>query len=126
MDKTFQKILKEFVDLGHTCLSYASEPKARFHRLGKLVAARVAVELGLPEGSYDIRSNKGGIAVCGEVTLHAENLYIQFSQSACGSGMDILYRFCKDRKDYTGGRNNYLTYETLAKFDKAVQSFKAV
>lgn len=125
MDNTFQKILKEFVDLGSSSLAYQAAPKDRFHRLGLLVAASVAVGLGLPEGSYDIRSNKAGIAVSGEVTLHGENIYIQFGQSACGSGMDILYRSCKGRKDYTGGRNNYLTYKALAEFDQAVKSFKA-
>jgi hypothetical protein len=122
MDKTFNKILKEFVELGSSSLSYEPELKARFHHLGKLVAARVATELGLPKGSYDIRSNPAGMAVSGEITLHGERIYIQFSQSSLNSDLDILYRSCDGRKDYTGGSNNFLTYSELANFDEAIEA----
>lgn len=61
----------------------------------------------LPSGSFDLRSNKGGIAVSGEITLHHEAVYIQVSQSALGGGMGFLIRTCRGRRDYTGGANNW-------------------
>ncbi len=65
----------------------------------------LARELGLPRGSTEIRSNKGGIAVSGEIILHHETLYLQVSQSSFGGG--ILYRSCKGRKDFCGGVNHF-------------------
>ena len=63
----------------------------------------IAYEMGLKTSDYDLRSNKGGIAVCGEITLHTDSLYVQISQSSM-QGLDILYRSCDGRKDYTGGQ----------------------
>jgi hypothetical protein len=41
----------------------------------------LADALRLSSGEFDLRSNKGGIAVSGEVTLHGDDLYVQVSQS---------------------------------------------
>ena len=73
----------------------------------------LAAVLALPKGSFDIRSNAGGIAVSGEVTLHAENIYVQISQSCLGGGMGVLIRTCAGRRDYTGGRNHWLPLSSL-------------
>jgi len=88
--------------------------KAQMHRHGRAFLKSLAMELKLSPGSYDIRSNKGGIAVSGEVTLHAESLYVQLYESCIRPGISILYRPCKGRADYCGGNNHHTTMAALA------------
>ena len=71
---------------------------------------KVAHELGLAKGQYDLRFNPGGIAVWGEVTLHTDSLYIQASY---GCDLGVLVRTCKGRKDYTGGMNHWFPFSML-------------
>lgn len=106
-----------------TDLSYNEAAKADFHRLARYAARRIAKELELPRGSFSIRSNKAGIAVSGEVTLHADNLYIQFGQS-CVVRDRFMFRHCSGQKDYTGKRNRWMRWDALLDFDKAIHEFK--
>lgn len=76
----------------------------------KSALRKVAKALGLQAGQYDLRFNPGGIAVWGEVTLHTDTVYIQASN---GHSLGVLVRTCKGRKDYTGGRNNWLSTSLL-------------
>lgn len=102
----------------------AAAAKATLHSSGRAFLKHVANELGLAAGDYDIRSNKGGIAVSGEVTLHAEHLYVQLSESFVGNDkVTVMYRTCKDRKDYGGGTNNWTSVDKLA--DGAYAGFVA-
>jgi hypothetical protein len=82
--------------------------KARFHRVAAKRLREVATLLGLHVGQYDVRSNKAGVAVSGEVTLHTDLVYVQVAYFAFDRSPRILYRTCKGRRDYTGGANNYL------------------
>lgn len=97
-----------------------SYTKLEYHRLGKSILKAIAKELGLQSGTYDIRSNLGGTAVTGEVTLHGEHVYIQL----CESG--VMYRSCKGRKDYSGGYNNWMQVEELGNLPDACQRFKRI
>jgi hypothetical protein len=94
--------------------TYDDAQKRSFHTTGLNRLKVLAKTLGFAPGSFDIRSNHGGIAVSGEVTLHHEQLYVQVSQPATRVDTGILIRICKGRKDYTGGRNNFAP---LAMFD---------
>ena len=91
------------------------ERKFAPHRSTAAALRKLAAQMGLAKGAYDIRSNKAGDAVAGDVTLHGEAVYVQVG-SPCG----ILVRTCKGRKDYTGGPNHFfaptdlLTPETFA------------
>ena len=89
------------------------EFKERFHRVAKSVMKKVARDIGLEKGQYDLRSNKGGPAVLGEVTLHADGLYVMMGGSFFSAGDTVMYRTCRDRKDYSGGVNRWATYEEL-------------
>jgi len=90
---------------GHT-----TQSKEEFHREGKKVLKALAKALGLEQGTYEVRSNKAGPAVCGEVTLHGESVYVQL----CGdSGHGILYRTVTSRTDYTGGPNQWMKWDAL-------------
>lgn len=99
-------------DWNRSC-SYDERQKLAFHREARRWLKKLAEELGLPSGSYDLRSNKAGIAVSGEVTLHGEAIYVQASQSAMGTANGLLIRSCKGRGDYTGGPNNFAPLSAL-------------
>jgi hypothetical protein len=94
-------------------VSYDNAAKHAFHSHALRQLKLLANALGLAPGSFDLRSNPGGIAVSGEVTLHADRLYVQASQSSMGPGYGILFRTCRDRKDYCGGRNNFASLDLL-------------
>jgi len=106
--------LIRFMDLNQTDLNgYNAQSafnKDDFHRLGKKLCKEIATQLGLAPGTFEIRSNKGGIAVCGEITLHSEHLYIQFGQTMKGC---FMWRTCRGMKDYTGGPNQWMPYSDL-------------
>jgi len=81
--------------------NYEQESKAKFHKEGKKMLRAINKELGL---NADIRSNKAGSASLGEVTLHADNVYVQIG----GLYPDqALIRSCEGKKDYCGGQNMY-------------------
>lgn len=83
--------------------SYDYHNKESWKRQGRAVLRRLAKDLGLVKGTYDIRVCEGGIAVPGECILHSETLYICLTSGVCG---DAGYaRKVKGRKDYTGERN---------------------
>ena len=94
-------------------LSYC-DPKLKdqFHRTAKAQLKKVAEAMGLTPDQYDLRSNKGGIAVSGEVTLHTDSVYVQVGQFF-HTPLNVLYRTCKGRKDYSGGSNHYCTADAL-------------
>ena len=73
--------------------------KRNFHLRGKKHLRELADELGFTREGAKIRSCKGGIAVSGEVTLHADYLYV------CISHNYAYFRVCNGRKDYSGGKN---------------------
>ena len=100
----------------------AQARKNKFHRLAKAVAKSVAKALGFDKGTYSIRSNAGGRLVSGEVILHSESLYIEFSVDYLYR--QFLYRTCKGTTDYTGGRNHWMEYWTLGdEWDEAIAEF---
>lgn len=86
--------------------AYDAAQKRAFHAAARSRLRKLAGELEFPKGSFDLRSNLGGIAVSGEITLHHEGVYIQVSQPATGADGGILIRRCQGRRDYTGGRNH--------------------
>lgn len=85
--------------------------KRLLHSAGRSFLRRLASDLGLQAGTFDIRSNRAGAAVSGEVTLHADSLYVQISEHCYGGrvGLSLLYRTCEGRQDYTGGPNHTLS-----------------
>jgi hypothetical protein len=49
-------------------VAYDDNAKEAFHRNARRQLKLLAAALGLPTGAFDLRSNKGGIAVSGEIT----------------------------------------------------------
>ena len=124
--------LKEFIRLAKTDVARGegspdhenphSYAKLAFHSKGRAVLRRIAKEMGLQSGTYDIRSNLGGVGVSGEVTLHGEHIYICFS--ADSATHQFMYRSCNGRKDYTGGSNNWMSWEGLNNLPTACGIFR--
>ncbi len=67
------------VALARRGITYDAEAKTAFHREAKSSLRALARELGFGPDDYDLRSNYGGIAVSGEITLHSDQAYIQIS-----------------------------------------------
>jgi hypothetical protein len=99
-------------------VAYDSDAKHRFHCHAWVQLRKLAEALGLEPHEYNLRFNPGGIAVSGEITLHADHLYVQASQSAMGADSGILFRSCEGRRDYTGGRNNFASLDLLHRPDE--------
>jgi hypothetical protein len=94
-------------------VSYDPEAKRLFHIHARRQLLALAAALGFAPCAFDLRSNQGGVAVSGEVTLHADRLYVQVSQPATGSDTGIMFRSCRDRSDYVGGVNNFASLDLL-------------
>jgi hypothetical protein len=104
--------INAYTDRGHRA-------KRSMHSAGRAFLQRLATDLGLATADRDIRSNPGGIAVSGEVTLHTDDIYVQLSDSLIGrAGVQVLYRTCNGRADYCGGQNRYTYLKDLAKPDR--------
>lgn len=87
--------------------------KEALHKDGKKFLRELAKMLGLEKTDYDLRSNLGGIAVSGEVTLHTDKTYVQISEGWSGQGLTILHRTCRDRDDCCGGANHHVDMRDL-------------
>jgi hypothetical protein len=98
------------------------EQKKKFHADCKKWLMKIASRLGLEKSQFDIRSNKGGPAVLGDIILHSDNLYINMGGSYYSSS--FYFRSCKNRKDFTGGRNMWIDYEHINDLDYAVKRFQ--
>lgn len=87
----------------------SAQIKKVFHSKGKTMLKAIAKCLDLTD--FDLRSNVAGPAVSGEITLHADNIYIQVYELF--GHVSILYRSCHSKKDYTGGTNNNIKIKDL-------------
>ena len=104
-----------------TNVSYQYEAKKAFLQRGRRQLRRVARAMGLVTGQYEVRVNRGGIAVSGEVTLHTDLIYCQLFQSCLRRNARLMYRTCEGRKDYCGGQNNFLPGNVLNDADKVAR-----
>src|SRR3546814_1178053 len=86
-------------------VSYDEQAKKLFHSDGRKALKRLGDALCLADGSYDLRSNKGGIAVSGEIILHGEDIYVQLGLGI-GSGREVMFRRVAGRRDYCGDRKS--------------------
>jgi hypothetical protein len=57
----------------------------------------LAKELQLEAGDYDVRSQRGGPAVSGEIILHTDSCYVMLSLGLCVNRPAILTPFGADR-----------------------------
>lgn len=93
-------------------VAYDHFGKLAFASQSKALLRRIAKQLGLQKGQFDLRYNPGGIAVSGEATLQTDRLYLQVSQLF--GRTSLLYRTCNSRKDYCGGTNHHMEIRQIA------------
>ena len=93
------------------------DAKRLFHAEAKRALRRLAAALGLDHAAYDLRTDVGGLAVPGEVTLHGEDVYVRVSLGGFGPG-DLLFRSVRGRRDYTGACNHWAQVEELLAPDR--------
>src|SRR5262249_9600429 len=63
------QLVQLFLHAASPRLAYHPDRKEVFHQCGKALLRRIAQDVGSGKGDYDLRSNKGGIAVSGDITL---------------------------------------------------------
>jgi hypothetical protein len=97
--------------------------KDRFHTVYKKRLREIAEALGLSKSEYDLRSNKAGPAVLGEVILHSDRIYLQVGGL---NQNQVMYRSVKGRKDYTGGTNNWMSLDVLWNNARCIPALLAV
>jgi hypothetical protein len=88
-----------------------STNKGDFLRLGVSLLKKVRNHLGV---QGEVRSCKGGPAVCGEVILHTAAVYVCFCVPSFGGGLHFYYRRCQGRNDYSGEANRWYPFDLLA------------
>jgi hypothetical protein len=92
--------------------------KTKFHRAAKSFLKAYAKDvLKLTSDQFEVSSCLGGDAVLGEVTLHTDNIYVQICQPYFDRSKNVMFRTCKDRKDYCGGSNNWCSLIELTQFN---------
>jgi len=100
-------------NLAYRGVAYDEAAKRTFHSEGRIAMRRVAEALGLVADAYDIRSNKGGPAVSGEITLHGEEVWVQLSLGCFGPGKEVIFRRVAGMRDYCGDRNHWASVNEL-------------
>ena len=122
---TSDRTIKAFIALVGTDLGYNDEGKREFHDKASGILYSLALALGYTGPEFEVRHNLGGIAVSGEITLHSTTLYVQLSQTCLGRDMGFMWRTVKDRKDYTGGPNQWAKWEELLDMPALVRKMEA-
>lgn len=88
--------------------------KVKYHVAAKAVCNFIVKELNLKKAK--VVSNKAGIAVCGEVYIKSDDLFLQFSNDFDN---DVLYR---GTQRFSG--NNYLSMQSLADYEGFISTLK--
>lgn len=97
-------------------LSSHEENKEHFLRETRRLAAQFATELALSPSQFDLRVNRGGIAGSGDVTLHADHLYVSLNAEIdFGCGRAFMFRGCRSRQDYTGLGNRWALWTDISR-----------
>jgi hypothetical protein len=98
--------------------------KEQFISLSRSYLRMIAKELCLTKEQFDLRVNRAGVAVSGDIHLHTDKLYVDFSQSCLGSDMGFMFRHCESQKDFTGGANRWMKWERLTDIPYVIEQFK--
>jgi hypothetical protein len=101
------------IALAHRGVGYDADAKRQFLADGRRAMRRLAEALGLPDGSYDVRSNPGGTAVSGEIILHGEEAWVELSLGFMGPSREVMFRRVRGRADYIGDRNRFASVREL-------------
>lgn len=104
--------------LAHRGVDGDPAAKNTFHSEGQKAMRALAKALQLSAGDFEVRSQRGGPAVSGEIILHTDKCYVQLSLGLCGLDCEVLYRTCRGRGDFMGGRNHFASVLALLDPDR--------
>ncbi len=82
--------------------NYSPDAKERYRKASMSYLRAFAKRLGLASGTYQVRFNRGDIAVSGDAILHHDSFYLNVSSGAA------YWRTCQGREDYSGGTNQWI------------------
>ena len=106
----------EIFALSRAGVGYNYHGKEQLIRLQRSWLKAFVARLGIARGTYEIRVNRGGVAVAADVTLHTEELYVQFSETFSSPHLGLLVRSVKGRKDYGSGQNCWVRADEFAEW----------
>lgn len=98
--------------------------KEEWLKAGRSIAKKLAKELGLAKGEFEVRVNRAGVAVSGDVHLHGSWIYVSLEQGCCSRDFGFMYRSCKGMKDYTGGCNRWAKWDELLDLKTLAEKMK--
>ena len=124
-DAAFVATYVQWVQHRSFCYAEPSD-KDRFHLESKRLLRILAKQLGLNAGYYELRSNKGGVAVSGEIILHSSSLYVLIHGAWSYRGIQIMFRRCSGRNDMAGKVNHYAPIHALLDMKTLVRRMDAV
>lgn len=114
-------------------MNWTDGDKQLWHKKMSAYAREIAKAMGLEKGEFEVRSNKAGIAVLGEVMLHTEHVYVCFGGSV--GSPTFFYRGCLKggfkARDYGTGmsgleRNRHLSYESIRDLQGIADTFRTL
>lgn len=78
----------------------AAAHKEKFHLGCKNFLVALGREMGLRAEHYNLTVNAGGMAISGEVSLHADRLHMWMTHDVDEDGTHLLYRKCRSRDHF--------------------------
>lgn len=103
------------IALAHKGVAYDERAKNLFHSDGRKALRALGDALGLADDSYAITSQRGGAAISGDVTLHADHLYVRLSLDGMGAGREVMFRKVAGRRDFIGERSHWAAVHELVR-----------
>lgn len=125
MAQTDVSKLAAFVEYNQ--FSYHSFNKDAFFQEARKLARRIAADLGMTAGTFEVRMNRAGIGSSGEVVLHADHLYVQLdAEIDLGRGRTFMFRGCRSMRDFTGLTNRWALWRDLAhRYDAVMEEMRS-
>jgi hypothetical protein len=93
----------------------SNDDKERFHRVAKRLLRSLAKDMGLAVGSFEIRSNMGGPATSGEISLQHDDFRIEASSPGDRHERGLRMHTCANRQNDArySGNNHFAPLEWL-------------
>ena len=95
-------------------VAYDEAAKRAFHGEGRRALRRLADALNFEADTYDLRSNRAGAAVSGEITLHGDEVWVRLSLGALGPDHEVSFRRVSGRSDHWASVRELLAPDRFA------------
>jgi hypothetical protein len=103
--------LARLIKCGEDCLGGGSTKSPEFKSFARKFNNRLKKQFS-SIGGRDYKGKVGHFYISGFVDVQGQTYYFSISDVRHGFGSDILVRTAKDRKDFSGGSNNYIPMDS--------------